>query len=512
MKIAMTGTTGHMGSEALRQVLEINEVEFVRILLVEGKQNDRLAKRLARQYGSRIQIVRGTVADEDVCKRLVDGVEYVVHMAAVIPPLSDANPAASEECNKLGAMAVIDSVRSRVPQPKYIHISTVALYGHRNEKHPFGRVGDPLLVSPYDVYAMHKLYGERYCLDAELDCFVILRQTAMLHSDMLRDHLRDGLIFHTALNAPLEWVSARDSGYLIRCILERDHAEGIPAFWNNIYNIGAGQAGRRTGVDTFDDGFSLVGGSAEKFLKPNWFATRNFHGMWFSDADELESLFHYQRDSVQEYWEEIGRHHKLFAIGRLIPAKLIERFLFQRLTRHPNSPCRWLADGAIAQTTAVFKSPENAKKLSPHWSDHKLLARDDFGDYAAARSCEAAVPLAHGYDEQKQLSDLTVDELCEAAEFRGGALITNEYCRAPYRKLKWRCHDGHEFEASPFTILRGGHWCPVCCQPAPWIFDRVAKYSPFHAQVWYDTHAPEENHVYDYDKEGNPCLSNIAGD
>ena len=70
MKIAMTGTTGHMGSEALRQVLEINEVEFVRILLVEGKQNDRLAKRLARQYGSRIQIVRGTVADEDVCENL----------------------------------------------------------------------------------------------------------------------------------------------------------------------------------------------------------------------------------------------------------------------------------------------------------------------------------------------------------------------------------------------------------------------------------------------------------
>ena len=214
MKIAMTGTTGHMGSEALRQVLEINEVEFVRILLIEGKQNDRLAKRLAKQYGNRIQIIRGTVADGDVCKRLVDGVEYVVHMAAVIPPLSDANPAASEECNKLGAMAVIDSVRSCVPQPKYIHISTVALYGHRNEKHPFGRVGDPLLVSPYDVYAMHKLYGERYCLDAELDCFVILRQTAMLHSDMLRDHLRDGLIFHTALNAPLEWVSARDSGYI----------------------------------------------------------------------------------------------------------------------------------------------------------------------------------------------------------------------------------------------------------------------------------------------------------
>ena len=312
MKIAMTGTSGNMGRETLLQTLALRGVEKVRVLLSPRKKNDKLAKEYKRNYGDRIEVLRGSVADENLCKQLVEGMDYVVHMAAVIPPRSDADFKASEECNKFGAIAMVNAVKATNPQPCYIHISTVALYGNRNEKHPFGRVGDPLLVSAFDCYAMHKLEGERYCLEAGLEKFVVLRQTAMLHPNMMHDNISDGLMFHTCLNAPLEWASSRDSGYLITRILERDQRGEIDGFWKKIYNIGAGEKAMQTGYDTFKDGFSIIGGSAEKFFKPDWLAARNFHGVWFYDGGELEELFHYQRDNPTDYWKEIGKQHKTY--------------------------------------------------------------------------------------------------------------------------------------------------------------------------------------------------------
>ena len=506
IKIAMTGASGNMGREALRQTLELDNVALVRVLLTLRKRNDKLAKKLKKKYGARIEIVRGTVADRAVCDRLVADMDYVVHMAAVIPPASDASHARSEECNRRGAVSLVDAVKAAHPQPKYIHISTVALYGNRNEKHPFGRVGDPLAVSPFDRYAMDKLYGERYCLDAELETWAVLRQTAMLHPNMMKDNVSDGLMFHTALNAPLEWVSARDSGYLIKRILERDSAGEIGDFWKKIYNIGAGKKGMETGYDTFNDGFAIIGGSAEKFFKPHWLASRNFHGLWFYDGDELEKLFHYQRDDVRGYWQEIARHHKLYALGKLVPAPLIDLFLFRRLRNHPNSPYRWVKDKDTARVVATFGSQEAAESLSHDWKDYKLMAKGDFGDYGAMRDKKNAALLSHGYDETKPLEALSLEELRSAAAFRGGDCLAERYDGDPYRKISWRCHDGHCFEAGVYTVLKGGHWCPVCHQPAPWDFDRIAKHSPFLAQVWYDSHGKDENRVYDLAPDGRAVM------
>ncbi len=508
MKIAMTGASGNMGREALKQTLELAEVEFVRLLLTHKKKNIKLAKELKKTYGARVRFVMGTVADPAVCRALIKGVDYVVHMAAVIPPASDASHAASEECNRRGAVALIDAVKAQDPQPKYIHISTVALYGNRNEKHPFGRVGDPLVVSPFDRYAMDKLYGERYCLDAGLDCWAVLRQTAMLHPNMMKDNISDGLMFHTALNAPLEWVSSRDSGLLIKRILERDAKGEVPGFWKKIYNIGAGFGGRETGYDTFNDGFAIIGGSAEKFFKPNWMASRNFHGMWFSDGDELEKLFSYQRDTATGYWKEIAAHHKIYALGKIVPKKLIHLFLFRRLLKHPNSPRQWIKNGDTARVIATFGSA--APQLSEDWKDYKLLAKNDFGDYDKLRDPANAVLLSHGYDESKTPEEWTAEDFRQAAAFRGGELVSGDYQGDIYGKLVWKCHDGHTFEASPYTVLRGGHWCPHCCMPLPWDFDRIAKHNPFIAQVWYDSHDADEDRVYDLDQNDTAVIRNVG--
>jgi hypothetical protein len=77
-----------------------------------------------------------------------------------------------------------------------------------------------------------------------------------------------------------------------------------------------------------------------------------------------------------------------------------------------------------------------------------------------------------------------VAELQAAAAFRGGRLISADYTGNPSALLKWECHQGHCFEASPKLILEGGHWCSDCFSDHWANFDDVAKHNPFFAQIY----------------------------
>ena len=506
MKIAMTGASGHMGSEALRQTLELPDAE-VRVLLTRRRRNHKLAKKLKKRYGARVEILFGDVSEQETCEKLVEGTDYVVHMAAVIPPRSDADYAASEACNERGAMLLADAILRMPRQAKFIDITSIALYGCRNEKHPFCRVGDPLVISPFDMYSLHKLRGERYVLEAGLARFAVLRQTAMLHPDMIESNMSDGLMFHTNLNAPLEWVSARDSGYLIRRILEDDSTNELSDFWNRVYNIGGGLHGRQTGYDTFRVGFSVIGGSAEKFFRPAWMASRNFHGVWMADGGVLEERFRYQRDGVEEIWADLKRKHRIYRLAKLVPAALIRKCFFGRLLNHPNSPMRWRRDGDEARVCAFYGGEARANAIPKDWRSVKLIARGDFGDYDRMRDEAAALRegklLSHGFDGGKPLSAWTAEDARSAAEFRGGACLKFEDVR---KRALWKCAAGHTFEATPYTVMGAGHWCPQCA-PQPWDFDLQAKTNAFYAQVWYDTHDRDEDVSYTLDGAGKAALT-----
>lgn len=283
--VALTGSSGNMGRETLPALLSLPFVDKIKLLYLNNNNERKFARKIKKKYGDRVEQIFGDVANYPDCESLVKDADYVVNLAAVIPPDSDHAPELTRACNVTGVQNLVKAVESMQKQPKFIHTSTVAVYGNRNYLHPWGRVGDPLLPSVYDVYAETKVKGEWIVLESEIENFVILRQTAILHYRMLTNNMKDGLMFHTCFNVPLEWVTARDSGLLIKNIIKRDYEEnGVKNFWKRCFNIGGGARNRVTGYDTFNEGFEIIGGSTEKFMKPGWNSIRNFHGLWFSTA------------------------------------------------------------------------------------------------------------------------------------------------------------------------------------------------------------------------------------
>ena len=55
---------------------------------------------------------------------------------------------------------------------------------------------------------------------------------------------------------------------------------------------------------------------------------------------------------------------------------------------------------------------------------------------------------------------LSIEEMQEIAEQRGGQCVSSEYVNGN-TKLKWRCAEGHEWEAKP-AFVKSGTWCPAC--------------------------------------------------
>jgi len=55
---------------------------------------------------------------------------------------------------------------------------------------------------------------------------------------------------------------------------------------------------------------------------------------------------------------------------------------------------------------------------------------------------------------------LDIDEMHDIARERGGECLSTTYV-GTHSKLKWRCGEGHEWEAPPSRVKYGA-WCPVC--------------------------------------------------
>ena len=61
-KIALTGATGNMGVETLRQLMELENIEIIKVLI--RKESERKAKKLKRKYKDKIEIVIGNIENK----------------------------------------------------------------------------------------------------------------------------------------------------------------------------------------------------------------------------------------------------------------------------------------------------------------------------------------------------------------------------------------------------------------------------------------------------------------
>jgi UDP-glucose 4-epimerase len=160
MRVAVTGGAGFIGANLLKMLARQTWVDSLVAV-------DNLATgSLENISGVDVELLVGSILDAELLDRALDGVDAVVHLAALPSvPRSLLDPLASHHANATGTVMVLEAAR-RAGGPHLLVASSSSVYG-ANPTLPKQETLRPEPVSPY---AVSKLATEAYGL-AYQQCF-----------------------------------------------------------------------------------------------------------------------------------------------------------------------------------------------------------------------------------------------------------------------------------------------------------------------------------------------------
>lgn len=482
-KVFVTGASGGMGLETIKQLLNRSDRFEVRGLVRPSKAN----KDLMKEYISdpNFEVVWGDMKDYDTILRCVTGADYVLHIGAFVSPAADKYPEETMRVNIGSTRNIINAIKAQANKDeiKFAYVGTVAETGCRKDPIHWGRCGDPIKGSMFDYYAVSKIAAEREVFESGLKYWVSLRQTGILPS---KEGAGDEpIIFHQSPNNVLEWVTAIESGVLMANICEEWIDE---SFWRNCYNIGGGKEWRFTAWEFANNSLKKLGLKYEDIFDPRQLATYNFHGQWYTDSDILNEYTHFRCITPEQYFAGVNEEMEALMANPMIASMMpnVEQIKAKNeMIGHKEMGFHWMFETNQENwIKAFFGSREKQALIKSFEEGYKLY-----------RPSEEPTYLNHGYDETKALTELDINDMRGAAKFRGGECLSETMENGEiFRPLKWKCAFGHEFEATPNLVLRGGHWCPEC-ERSKWNFAEMAKVNLFFAQVWTPIHGDEDEVV-----------------
>jgi UDP-N-acetylglucosamine 4-epimerase len=156
----VTGVAGFIGSNLLEALLEAGQHVVGLDNFATGHERNLtdVAASVGPEAWERFRLVRGDVADLEVCRRAVQGADYVLHQAALgSVPLSLEQPLLTHQSNVTGFLNVLQAARECGVR-RVVYAASSATYGDHQEL-PLveERIGNQL--SPY---ALSKYANELY--------------------------------------------------------------------------------------------------------------------------------------------------------------------------------------------------------------------------------------------------------------------------------------------------------------------------------------------------------------
>ena len=354
-----------MGWAGFLELYKRKEKFDIRILARDSKKNRKMLEKYLSDPA--LTVIWGDLTRYEDVLAGVSGADYVLHVGGMVSPAADYYP---EKTLKVNVAAAENVVKAVLAQPnkdemRVVYIGSVAQYGDRNPPHHWGSVDEPQTPAKYDMYALSKIRAEQVFANAGLKRWVTLRQSGILYPGILK--VVNPTAFHVPVGGVLEWATVEDSGRLLAQVCE----DWVPdEFWNRAYNISSGEQYRMTNYE-FEtrllNGLGLPG--PEKVFKPQWFALKNFHGMWYTDADQLEEYLHFRSYTpVDEYFATMkSKLPWFYSLAFLAPAWAV-RFFMKPYAYEKGMGTQWWVKNDPEKFEAYYGSKEAYESIKT-WDD-----------------------------------------------------------------------------------------------------------------------------------------------
>ena len=314
-----------MGWAGFQELYARKERFDIRLLARDSRKNHKMLDRYASDPA--VTVIWGDLTRYEDVLAGVNGSDYVLHVGGMVSPAADYFPEKTLKVNVSAAENVANAVLAQpnADDIKVVYVGSVAQYGDRNPPYHWGDVNELQTPAKYDMYALSKIKAEQIFAQSGIKNWVSLRQSGILYPGILK--VVNPTAFHVPVGGVLEWATVEDSGRLLAQVCE----DWVPAeFWNQAYNISSGEQYRMTNYE-FEtrllEGLGLPG--PEKVFEPQWFALKNFHGMWYTDADKLEDYLHFRANvPVDEYFATMkSKLPWFYSLAFLAPAWAVRLFM-----------------------------------------------------------------------------------------------------------------------------------------------------------------------------------------
>ncbi|MFW9827924.1 MAG: NAD-dependent epimerase/dehydratase family protein [Candidatus Thorarchaeota archaeon] len=312
MRVLLTGAFGTIGESTLKKLVKFRH--NVRCFDVKNSKTRKVKKRLDKKL--QFETSWGDITNPKDVNNAVRNRNCIVHLAAIIPPLSEIKPALAYNVNVGGTKNLIRAVKKLKNPPKIIIASSIAVYGPKMNCKPPRCVEESLNCT--DNYSHHKVEMEKLVKESGLP-WLILRLGAV--ASLKFPLTIDPIIYEVPLEQRIEIIYVKDAATAFVNAVSTDITK-------KILLIGGGKSCQIYQRKYAEKMFEVMGISMppeSAFKVPNkdtdWFYTD-----WI-DTTESERLLHYQKMSFDNYVKKLRNlYSKRRAIAHLV-SPLIEYIL-----------------------------------------------------------------------------------------------------------------------------------------------------------------------------------------
>lgn len=230
-----------------------------------------------------IDICTGNITEIDTLKKAASDVDTVIHLAALLPPVTEKDWQKTESVNVAGTENLLKAVREQNDRAHFILSSSVATYGDTSDED--APLSADRVQGPNDFYSKSKVLAEGLVIASGLS-YSVLRIS--------------GIAIPAFLEPPAVWPFMRDQRMEFVCrddvVTALSSCVGNEAVRDKVFNIAGGATWRMLGREYVTALFGLMGVPAEMAVymeTPGW-----FH--WY-ETDDSQSALTYQNTRFQDF-------------------------------------------------------------------------------------------------------------------------------------------------------------------------------------------------------------------
>ncbi len=287
LNVTVTGAIGHIGLFAVKELLLRGH--RVRAFDLPTRANRKKASLLI----DGLEIVWGDIRSPEDTARAVEGSDYVIHLAFILPSASERNPEHSYAVNVGGTGNLINSLLGNGNRPGILLASSFAIYGDtRNQSEP---VTLKTRINPMNHYTRHKALTETMVRESGLP-WCIFRLGAVMNAGMVLSGRFDSLIFEQPPDARQEFIHSADAALAAVNALE------TPKAWNKIHLVSGGKECQLEYRDLINLSLEATGIGS---LPDEVFSPVPLQGGAWMDTSESQKLLSYQRHTYADHCRQI---------------------------------------------------------------------------------------------------------------------------------------------------------------------------------------------------------------